>query len=465
MRGERRRPTPHLGALQHERNRYKTQPPDFYALGQQYPEFKQYLRNVDDENRRASLPWDDPFAVRELTKTLLLNDFGLQWDIPISRLCPPLPNRLNYLHWIEDLLDQVDAASFQAHDEQSAENKTDVPETIAGIDVGTGANCIYALLGAAMNKWRFLATEIDEESYQCAKKNVARNHLDGIITVKRTHTNKLLTEPLQDEAPERKFHFVMCNPPFFDNMSEADTNPQTSCMGSANEMVFPGGEVAFIGGMIAESVELQNRVLWFTSMVGRKASLRKLLALLREKNVQTTRTTEFFQGRTKRWGIAWTFWPNVASDPSAKILGKRKEAHRRQEMSFEVPLLNQEAVNGCSTMNEVMDRVREFVNARPGVEISSDKAGQNGGEDGCLRFQLKQQAVCGSTSESGAVTADFVGWLEISPQDDSEGFEVLLRFEDGHRASFWTMADMVKAATIRTGRQWRRKVQRQQNGS
>jgi hypothetical protein len=41
MRGERRRPTPHLGASTHDRNRYKDSPPDFYALGQQYPEFKQ----------------------------------------------------------------------------------------------------------------------------------------------------------------------------------------------------------------------------------------------------------------------------------------------------------------------------------------------------------------------------------------------------------------------------------------
>uniref|UniRef100_H3HDU0 AAA+ ATPase domain-containing protein n=1 Tax=Phytophthora ramorum TaxID=164328 RepID=H3HDU0_PHYRM len=252
MRGERRRTTPHLGALTHDRNRYKKNPPDFYALGEQYPDFRQYLRNVDEGKRRASLAWDDPFAVRELTKTLLLNDFGLRWDIPIHRLCPP------------DLLGVVDPSA----------------EEVSGIDVGTGANCIYALLGATMNKWKFIATEIDEESYNCAKENVARNNLETMISVKRTYTNKLLMEPLHDERSSRKFHFVMCNPPFFDDMSEADTNPDASCMGSANEMVFPGGEVAFIGNMIAESVELQNRVLWFTSMVGKKSSLRKLLALL-----------------------------------------------------------------------------------------------------------------------------------------------------------------------------------------
>lgn len=200
---------------------------------------------------------------------------------------------------------------------------------VRGIDVGTGANCIYALLGATMNKWKFVATEIDSESYECAKENVARNHLEAMISVKRTHSNKLLVEPLQDEPPERKFHFVMCNPPFFDNMDEADTNPDASCMGSANEMVFPGGEVAFIGRMIEESVELQTRVLWFTSMIGRKSSLRKLLALLREKQVQSTRTTEFFQGRTKRWGIAWTFSADVMNDPSVRYHLLPPNSHSR----------------------------------------------------------------------------------------------------------------------------------------
>ncbi|RLN60723.1 hypothetical protein BBP00_00005833 [Phytophthora kernoviae] len=249
-----------------------------------------------------------------------------------------LPNRLNYLHWIEDLLNQVDCDEFMGRQEQheggDQQHETIKGMAVSGIDVGTGANCIYPLLGAAMNRWHFIATEIDNESYTYAKENVDRNQLQGLIAVKRMHTNKLLTEPLQGEAPEHKFHFVMCNPPFFDDMSEADTNPDASCMGSANEMVFPGGEIAFIGSMIDESMELQDRVLWFTSMIGRKSSLRKLLALLREKQVPNTRTTEFFQGRTKRWGIAWTFSPNVVADPSAKVLGKRKEAHRRQEISF-----------------------------------------------------------------------------------------------------------------------------------
>ncbi|KAL4138253.1 hypothetical protein PRIC2_001760 [Phytophthora ramorum] len=448
MRGERRRTTPHLGALTHDRNRYKKNPPDFYALGEQYPDFRQYLLNVDEGKRRASLAWDDPFAVRELTKTLLLNDFGLRWDIPINRLCPPLPNRLNYLHWIEDLLGVVDPSA----------------EEVSGIDVGTGANCIYALLGATMNKWKFIATEIDEESYNCAKENVARNNLETMISVKRTYTNKLLMEPLHDERSSRKFHFVMCNPPFFDDMSEADTNPDASCMGSANEMVFPGGEVAFIGNMIAESVELQNRVLWFTSMVGKKSSLRKLLALLREKQVQNTRTTEFCQGRTMRWGIAWTFSADVVDDPSAKVLGKRKEAHRQQELSFRIPTQTHEAPNGCVSVEEIVQRICEFVATKEELKLyvdTTDEQGEKKGEgQDWMIYRLEQHYLEASDGNLSDVCC--AGRVEVFARDNTENdFEVRVVFEEGERGSFWTTAEMLQAATIRTGRQWRRKLQRQ----
>ncbi|KAG7379810.1 Methyltransferase-like protein 16 [Phytophthora pseudosyringae] len=480
MRGEQRRPTPHLGALAHDRNRYKDNPPDFYALGQQHPEFKQYLRNVDDAKRRASLAWDDPFAVRELTKTLLLHDFGLQWDIPINRLCPPLANRLNYLHWVEDLLSQADCSGFAMNGEQSGQSDRKSAPTnemvVSGIDVGTGANCIYALLGATMNKWKFIATEINSDSYECAKENVARNHLETLISVKRTRTNKLLLEPLQGEHPERKFHFVMCNPPFFDNMNEADTNPESSCMGSVNEMVFPGGEVAFIGNMIMESEVLQNRVLWFTSMVGKKSSLRKLLALLRGKKVQSTRTTEFFQGRTKRWGIAWTFSADVMDDPCAKVLGKRKEAHRRQELSFQVPLKSEEA-NGCASIKEVLQRIREFVDTKVELQLSMDITEQleeekedegeeheEGEAKTWVMCRLEQHKSDEEVSDTQSTEVRCAGRVEIIALDDSEGFEVLVVFEEGGRAAFWATAEMLQASTIRTGRQWRRKLQRQQQG-
>lgn len=48
--------------------------------------------------------------------------------------------------------------------------------------IGTGASCIYPLLGAKKNKWRFLASEMDPTSFSYAQNNVTKNGLQDLIT-------------------------------------------------------------------------------------------------------------------------------------------------------------------------------------------------------------------------------------------------------------------------------------------
>jgi 23S rRNA (adenine1618-N6)-methyltransferase len=58
-----------------------------------------------------------------------------------------VPNRSNYIHWIEDLL------SSDLIPPISSSNKT-----VRGFDIGTGANCIYPLLGASLLGWSFVGS-------------------------------------------------------------------------------------------------------------------------------------------------------------------------------------------------------------------------------------------------------------------------------------------------------------------
>ena len=52
------------------------------------------------------------------------------------------------------------------------------------------------------------------------------------------------------------------------SLQEANSNPATACGGSHEEMVYPGGEVAFIMRMVEDSVRLGGRVHWCVEWIG-----------------------------------------------------------------------------------------------------------------------------------------------------------------------------------------------------
>lgn len=57
----------------------------------------------------------------------------------------------------------------------------------AGLDIGCGANCIYPLLGAALNQWRFVGADITDVAITWATQNVEANpHLSELIEIRRT---------------------------------------------------------------------------------------------------------------------------------------------------------------------------------------------------------------------------------------------------------------------------------------
>ncbi|NWW93391.1 MET16 methyltransferase, partial [Rhynochetos jubatus] len=314
-----------LNKSMHARNRYKDKPPDFAYLASKYPEFQQHVQTT--LTGRLSLNFKDPEAVRALTCTLLKEDFGLTIDIPVERLIPTVPLRLNYIHWVEDLI------GHQHADKRGLRR---------GIDIGTGASCIYPLLGATLNGWYFLATEVDDMCFNYAKKNVEQNNLSDLIKVVKVPQKTLLMDALKEES-EIIYDFCMCNPPFFANQLEAkgvnSRNPRRPPPSSVNtggitEIMAEGGELEFVKRIIHDSLQLKKRLRWYSCMLGKKCSLAPLKEELRIQGVPKVTHTEFCQGRTMRWALAWSFYDDVqVPSPPSK---RRKLEKPRKPITFTV---------------------------------------------------------------------------------------------------------------------------------
>ncbi|XP_047450903.1 RNA N6-adenosine-methyltransferase mettl16 [Mugil cephalus] len=311
-----------LNKSMHPRNRYKDKPPDFAYLASKYPDFQQHVHT--SLAGRPVVNFKEPEAVRALTCTLLKEDFGLTIEIPLERLIPTVPLRLNYIHWVEDLIDGQ-------------------KQPRRGIDIGTGASCIYPLLGATMNGWYFLATEVDDICFDYATKNVEQNNLSDLVKVVKVPQKTLLMDALKEET-EIVYDFCMCNPPFFANQLEAKgvnsrnsrrPPPSSVNTGGVTEIMAEGGELEFVKRIIHDSLQLKKRLRWYSCMLGKKCSLTPLKEELRKQGVPKVTHTEFCQGRTMRWALAWSFYDDViVPSPPSK---KRKLERARKPLSFTLP--------------------------------------------------------------------------------------------------------------------------------
>ena len=108
-----------LNKLMHPRNPYKSKKPDFSALAAKYDIFRQH--SIQDAKGQVHLDFKKPECLRALTWSLLKEDFDLEVELPLDRLIPTIPLRLNYILWLEDLLAQC---------------ATGQDRQISGIDIG-----------------------------------------------------------------------------------------------------------------------------------------------------------------------------------------------------------------------------------------------------------------------------------------------------------------------------------------
>ncbi|CAL8133837.1 unnamed protein product [Orchesella dallaii] len=191
---------------------------------------------------------------------------------------------------------------------------------------GTGATAIYALLAAKKNQWRMVGTEIEPESVMLARSNVKQNNLEQLIQI--IHVKDSVLDQVLENSVSNQYDFTMCNPPFFGNEDETDSGaksrkdrplPSGAKTGTSNELIYDGGELEFICKMIEDSQKRKCSVRIFTTMVGIKRDFKELLLKLKSVGVKNFTTTEFTQGKTMRWGLAWSFDDKIHLTPPAQV--------------------------------------------------------------------------------------------------------------------------------------------------
>ncbi|XP_015191202.1 PREDICTED: methyltransferase-like protein 16 homolog, partial [Polistes dominula] len=280
-----------LHKVMHPRNIYKENP-DFKQLALLYPEFRKVA--TTDLRGKVHIDFKNEDTLRVLTKILLKHDFNLTVEIPPNKLVPTVPLRLNYVLWIEDLMTY---ASFTEMN------------NVKGIDIGTGAVCIYSLLLAKMYGCSMFGTDIDETSIESAIENIKNNSLENLIKVIKVDKENIFKEVINENE---HFHFSMCNPPFFETQGNLDKvikqqPPRNAPTGNNEELSVEGGETLFVTRMIEESIQIGDKIKIYTTMLGKRKNSFYFPKFLKRHGINNFTLTEFCQGYTKRWGLAWSF--------------------------------------------------------------------------------------------------------------------------------------------------------------
>ena len=275
---------------------------------------------------RGRLDFTDPAAVRALTRATLTQSFGLAgWALPDGALVPPVAARAAYLRRMGLIVGRG----------------TPPPRRLAVLDVGCGASLIFCLLAASpVFGWVATGLDVTAAALAGAAALLALNPaLVGRVRLVAGEPPCPTADGASRPPPpilapafegpgtsSARYDLSVCNPPFFESVAARAATAKSpgaphggGHAGTPAETVWPaGGEAGFVAQLAIESAAYAARVTWWSTMLGRKASvggLRRVLAGLgaaalgsrpRPPEVRTFTLAEG-GGRTTRWVVAWSW--------------------------------------------------------------------------------------------------------------------------------------------------------------
>lgn len=275
---------------------------DFQTLRKVLPELSQFVKVNKYGNE--SIDFFNTEAVKALNFALLKYFYKIEnWRIPPNYLCPPIPGRADYIHYLADIIGL-------------RETKINI------LDIGIGANCIYPIIGASEYDWDFVGSDIDPTSIKNAQEIIYSNSIlkDKIELRLQTNMEAIFEGIIQ---PNERFTATLCNPPFhssaekasigskrkISNLKKEKTNVVTlNFGGQSNELWCEGGELQFVKQLILESQKFAKNCVWFTTLISKKEHLSSLYRLLKKQKVEEIKTIQMGQGNKISHLLAWTYF-------------------------------------------------------------------------------------------------------------------------------------------------------------
>ena len=286
---------------------------DFTALTLTYPALKKHVRA--NKFGSDSIDFADPLAVKALNCALLKHHYGIEdWNVPEGYLCPPIPGRVDYIHYVADLLAN---SGIKASDSRQ----------VKMLDIGTGANGIYSLLAARVYGWHCSGSEIDPVGLKNLSTVLDRNEdLKQLIDLRLQRDKRKIFEGVI--KPGERFDLSVCNPPFHASQKEAmksnqrkvnslafnrgekpanKTSASLNFGGQKNELWCEGGEIGFLQTMINESAQFSKQCRWFTTLVSKFENVAQAKWHMRNAGARDILEVEMEQGNKTTRIVAWSF--------------------------------------------------------------------------------------------------------------------------------------------------------------
>jgi 23S rRNA (adenine1618-N6)-methyltransferase len=283
---------------------------DFNKLCQVCPQLAVYL--TTNPKGEQTIDFSNSDALRALNQALLNYFYDVQfWQLPPNYLCPPIPGRADYIHYLGDLLAEDGGGNVPTG------------KQVKVLDIGTGANCIYPILGSQIYNWSFVATDIDPLSIKTAELIVKSNqNLKPYIKFRLQKNAQSIFDGII--KPQDKFALTLCNPPFHASMEQAHAGTirkiknldkgkgrnkelNLNFGGQENELCCAGGEIAFLKQMCKESKSYAQQVRWFSSLVSKSENIAPLEKLLIQLSAKQIKVIKMSQGQKISRLITWCF--------------------------------------------------------------------------------------------------------------------------------------------------------------